>query len=142
MKFFSSISANGKTATAAGPNGTINFTADDPVVLDVVVDSKGVHFALNETFKTAVLTTLPNRITEVENDIAVLNGTGDGSIQAIVAAAIAAVVASAPEDFDTLKEIADYIASDKTNAASMNNAIAANTTAINEIKAAWTIEEI
>ena len=60
----------------------------------------------------------------------------------MIAAAIAAVIANAPEDFDTLKEIADYIASDKTNAASMNNAIAANTAAIDEIKAAWTIEEI
>lgn len=60
----------------------------------------------------------------------------------MIATAIAGVIAKAPEDFDTLKEIADYIASDKTNAASMNNAIAANTAAINEIKAAWTIEEI
>lgn len=142
LNYFSSISAGGKTATAAGPNGTITFTADDPAVVDIKVDEKGVHFSIADSFKTAVNTTLPNRITAVENSITTLQGTGAGSIEAMIAAAIAAVIANAPEDFDTLKEIADYIASDKTNAASMNNAIAANTAAIDEIKAAWTIEEI
>lgn len=42
---------------------------------------------------------------------------------ASVADAIARVVAGAPEDLDTLKEIADYIASDKTGAAQMAAAI-------------------
>lgn len=42
-----------------------------------------------------------------------------------VADAIARVVAGAPEDLDTLKEIADYIASDKTGAAQMAAAISA-----------------
>ena len=40
---------------------------------------------------------------------------------------IAAVVASAPADYDTLKEIADYIASDKTGAAQLSNTVAQNT---------------
>ena len=142
MNYFSSISANGQIATTVGPNGTINFTADDPAVVDIKVDSNGVHFSIAESFKTAVNTTLPNRITSVENSIVTLQGSGAGSIEAMIAAAIAAVIANAPGDFDTLKEIADYIASDKTNAASMNNAIADNTAAINEIKAAWSIEEI
>ena len=142
MNYFSSISANGQIATTVGPNGTINFTADDPAVVDIKVDSNGVHFSIAESFKTAVNTTLPNRITSVENSIVTLQGSGAGSIEAMIATAIAAIVANAPGDFDTLKEIADYIASDKTNAASMNNAISANTAAINEIKAAWTIQEI
>lgn len=38
-------------------------------------------------------------------------------VAAAVAGAIAQVVAGAPEDLDTLKEVADYIASDKTKAA-------------------------
>lgn len=59
--------------------------------------------------------------------IAVLNGTGEGSVDKKVADAIAGVVASAPEDLDTLKEIADYIASDKTGAAELNNAVSKNT---------------
>ena len=51
--------------------------------------------------------------------ITVLNGesTVTGSVKNTVSEAIAEVVAKAPEDFDTLKEIADYIASDKTKAA-------------------------
>lgn len=47
----------------------------------------------------------------------------DGSVKKTVANAIARVVAGAPEDLDTLKEIADYIASDKTGAAQMAAAI-------------------
>ena len=49
----------------------------------------------------------------------------DGSVKKTVADAIARVVAGAPEDLDTLKEIADYIASDKTGAAQMAAAISA-----------------
>jgi len=48
-----------------------------------------------------------------------LNGTGTGSVSKQVTDAIAAVVANAPSDLDTLKEIADYIAADKTNAATL-----------------------
>lgn len=49
----------------------------------------------------------------------------DGSVRKTVADAIARVVAGAPEDLDTLKEIADYIASDKTGAAQLAAAISA-----------------
>lgn len=59
------------------------------------------------------------QITENKNAITVLNGTGEGSVHKTVSDAIAEVVASAPEQFDTLKEIAEYIESDTTNAASM-----------------------
>lgn len=258
LKYFSSISANGTTATAAGPNGTINFTADDPASVSVKVDSTGVHFGLTDEFKTAVNTTLPNRIKAIEDDylkgadktelegkvntaladaktytneqvegavdaanesligtaedassantiygakkyadekaaaaqsaaeataagdatskvnaakeeikgttdaldgrikaveddyltsadkteiteaasalegrvaanegaIATLNGEGEGSVKKSVADAIAGVIAGAPEDFDTLKEVADWIGSDTTGAAQMQTDIA------------------
>ncbi len=62
--------------------------------------------------------------------IEVLNGSGEGSVAKQVAEAIAEVVAEAPEAFDTLKEIADYIAGDKTNAAELLNKVNANTEAI------------
>ena len=48
-----------------------------------------------------------------------------------VTAKIAEVVANAPEDLDTLKEIADWISSHANDAAAMNTAILANTEAIN-----------
>lgn len=57
----------------------------------------------------------------LQQAIDTLNGTTDGSVHKAVADGISSVIASAPEDFDTLKEISDYIASDKTNAANINN---------------------
>lgn len=75
-------------------------------------------------------TQLKNRVAANEQAIATLNGEGDGSVKKAVAEGIASVVASAPEDFDTLKEVADWIANDTTGAASMQNAIAANAAAI------------
>ena len=258
LKFFGKISANGVTAEAAGNNGTITFSADDPASVAVKVDEKGVHFGLTDEFKTAVNTTLPNRIKAIEDDylkgadktelegkvntaladakkytdeevsrivadsgsgligtegdaatantiygakkyadekaaaaqsaaeataagdatskvnaakeeimgttdalagrikaveddyltsadkteitgaasalegrvaanegaIATLNGEGEGSVKKQVADAIAGVVAGAPEDFDTLKEVADWIGSDTTGAAQMQADIA------------------
>lgn len=43
---------------------------------------------------------------------------------------VAEIVADAPEDFDTLKEMSDWIASHEESAAAMNSAIQQNTTAI------------
>lgn len=57
--------------------------------------------------------------------ISTLNGTGEGSVTKAVADGIAKVVADAPTDFDTLKEIADWIANDTTGSAKMANDIAA-----------------
>ncbi|MDE6425629.1 MAG: hypothetical protein K2K89_05790 [Ruminococcus sp.] len=44
---------------------------------------------------------------------------------------VAEIVANSPEDFDTLKEISNWIESHEDSAAAMNTAIVANTTAIN-----------
>jgi hypothetical protein len=54
----------------------------------------------------------------------------DKSARNIAKEEVAAVVASAPEAFDTLKEIADWIKDDQTGAAAMSAAITENTTAI------------
>lgn len=64
------------------------------------------------------------RVKANEDAIGVLNGEGDGSVKKQVADAVAGVVASAPADFDTLKEVADWIASDTTGAAKMQTDIA------------------
>ena len=68
--------------------------------------------------------------------IAVLNGdvTTSGSVKAeakvAADAAVAAVVDSAPEAMNTLKEVADWIANDESGAAAMANRITANENAI------------
>lgn len=72
----------------------------------------------------AVGSALEVRVKTNEDAIGVLNGEGEGSVKKAVADGIASVVADANADFDTLKEVADWIANDTTGAAAMQNAIA------------------
>lgn len=51
-----------------------------------------------------------------------------------VAEEIAKIVANAPEDFDTLKEIADWISAHSDSAAAMNSAIQKNRDAVSSLK--------
>ena len=69
---------------------------------------------------------LESKVTANENAITLLNGNAEtsGSVAHTVATEIAKVVAEAPDNFDTLKEIADWIANDKTGAAKMQADIA------------------
>lgn len=48
----------------------------------------------------------------------------------LITSKVAEIVADAPEDFDTLKEMSDWITNHEDSAAAMNSAIAANTAAI------------
>ena len=66
--------------------------------------------------------------------IAVLNGTGEGSVSKQVADAVASIVADAPEAYDTLKEISDWISSHSDDAAAMNSQINTNKTDIAGLK--------
>lgn len=69
---------------------------------------------------------LAGRVTANETSIATLKGDAQtqGSVAHTVATEIAKVVNGAPDSFDTLKEIADWIANDTTGAAKMANDIA------------------
>lgn len=66
---------------------------------------------------TSEIETLNQTIQNNTNAITILNGTGDGSVHKTVSDAITNLVNGADTQFDTLKEISDYIASDTTNAA-------------------------
>lgn len=66
--------------------------------------------------------------------IGVLNGTGDGSVKKAVADAVAKIVAEAPEAYDTLKEISDWITSHTSDAATMNSTINTNKDDIAKLK--------
>ena len=57
-------------------------------------------------------------------------GYVDKTARQVASEEIAKVVANAPQDLDTLKEIADYIENDKTGAAQMATQISANADAI------------
>ena len=68
-------------------------------------------------------TEIKNRIAANEESIKSLSGDGTGSVKETVANAIAEVVNGAPVDFDTLKEVADWIKNDTTGAAKIQNDI-------------------
>ena len=70
-------------------------------------------------------TGVKGRLDATEKAITTLNGneTTDGSVKKITADAVASIVAGAPEDFDTLKELSDWISSHENDASAMNSAI-------------------
>lgn len=74
------------------------------------------------------------RVAANEGKLATLIGSVEGddakSVRAISAEEVAKIVANAPEAYDTLKELADWLASHETDAASMNSAIQTNKTDI------------
>lgn len=80
-------------------------------------------------------TVLKERVSANENAVAVLNGEGEGSVKKQVDDAVAKIVAEAPEAYDTLKEISDWISSHADNASAMNSQINTNKTDITTLKA-------
>ena len=79
---------------------------------------------------TSDITSNTKRIEANETAISTLNGTGNGSVKKAVSDGIAKVVAGAPEDFDTLKEMSDWISTHETSASAMNSQIQDNKKAI------------
>ena len=77
--------------------------------------------------------------------IEILNGDGDGSVSkiatTIAATKVAEIVAGANADFDTLKEIADWILNDTTGAADMANKIKSLTTLVGDKSVATQIAD-
>lgn len=72
-------------------------------------------------------TEIPSNVSELNNDKSYQ--TAEEVDQAITDG-VAKIVAGAPEDFDTLKEMSDWISSHETSAAAMNSAISDNSVAI------------
>lgn len=70
---------------------------------------------------------VPTKTSELENDSDYK--TAD-DVTTKVTEEVAKIVANAPEDFDTLKEMSDWIASHENDASAMNSAIQANKTDI------------
>ena len=69
---------------------------------------------------------IDSRVSENESILDILTGDGNGSINKRISDAIANVLAEAPESFDTLKEIADWIGTHENSASEMNTAIQGN----------------
>lgn len=62
-------------------------------------------------------------IAYIHKAINILKGNGDGSVSKLIAQEVAKIISSAPEDFDTLKEISDWILNHQDSAAAMNTEI-------------------
>ena len=84
-----------------------------------------------EIAKKADITSIPSKVSELTNDS---NYQTAEQISSTVATEIAKVVANAPEDFDTLKEMSDWIAGHENDASTMNSSISDNKTAITALQ--------
>lgn len=115
-------------------NSSVNDSDDAGFVSVSVTEAAGkltaIEVTTNDIAKATDLTDVSTRVKTNADAIATLNGDGAGSVKKQVSDAIAGVVNSAPEAFDTLGEIASWIANDQTGAAAMSAQIAAHTTAI------------
>ncbi len=124
--------ADGKdTAIAAAKKAGDDAQADIDALeakVGTVADGKTVVQMITDA--TYDDTALAGRVSDVEGAIDTLNGTGAGSVKKQVADAVAGIVADAPEAYDTLKEISDWISSHASDASDMNSKISANESAI------------
>ena len=123
----------------ATAKGEVLGTASDDASKDTVYGAKAAAAAAQATANAANsqagtnktdISNLTARVTAAEGDIDTLQADvtvlkGDKTTEGSVAYQIAQVVANAPENFDTLKEIADWITNDKTGAASLNSRLTA-----------------
>lgn len=99
--------------SGGGGEGTTDYTQ-----LENKPSINGVTLTGNKTTADLNLSTdLSNYYTKPQTD-------------AKITEKVAEIVADAPEDFDTLKEMSDWIDSHEESAAAMNSAIQQNTTAI------------
>lgn len=103
----------------------VKFAQLDKSILDATTERGAISSKLSVVEDTAK---------KNKAAIDVLNGTGEGSISDQIADAIAEVIAGAPEDLDTLKELADWIKTHGAEAATMNSKIKANEISIANIE--------
>ena len=83
--------------------------------------------ALEEASGGGSSSDIEDKVDELEQAVNTLNGSGEGSVKKTAedaaAAAVKEVVDDAPEMYDTLKEVADYIESSEEDKAEMQNSI-------------------
>lgn len=86
---------------------------------------------ISDKAESSALSTVSSKVNTL---IGAVEGDDAKTVREISAEEVAKIVAGAPESFDTLKEIADWLASHETDAASMNSSITANKSDISKIK--------
>ncbi len=107
-------------------------------------DVSGSKIVIPEADMTELETAVTKNTADISTNttaIAILNGTGEGSVAKVTADAVASIVAGADEKYDTLKEIADWISNDATGSASMANSITALENLVGDTAVATQIAE-
>ena len=109
-------------------DGKISWVKPDTTTVE------GLSTAI-ESLKTVVGDNKGGLVKQVsDNKAAIDTLNGDKTVSGSVAYQIAQIVAGADESFDTLKEIADWITTHKTDATTMNSQINANKDDISALK--------
>lgn len=109
-------------------DGKISWVKPDTTTVE------GLSTAI-ESLKTVVGDDNKGLVKQVaDNKAAIETLNGDKNVAGSVAHQIAEIVAGADESFDTLKEIADWITTHKTDAATMNSQINTNKDDISALK--------
>lgn len=125
---------------------TINETTSDVVTLATMKDAMALNNVTNVATESTItkdstknitsgaVYTLKQTVDGNKSAIDTLNGTGIGSVKKTVTDEIAKIVANAPSDFDTLKEISDWIDTHEDSASAMNTQINTNKSDIADLK--------
>ena len=123
-----SISVNG-SPVSIDENKNVDITVpdayDDTALVKRVSDIESDYATKDE------IPTVPSKVSELTNDS---NYQTAEQVNSTVTTEIAKVVANAPEDFDTLKEMSDWIAGHENDVSAMNSAISDNKTNIETLQ--------
>lgn len=105
----------GRVSTAEGEIDTLQSEMDAAEGRLDVVEPKVTTLEGEMDAVEGRATALEGRATALETDVGILKGnsTVEGSVDYKIAASVSSLLNGAPEAYDTLKEIADYIASDE-----------------------------
>lgn len=115
--------AEGKISTAEGKISSLEDTVGKHTT-SISTLTTNLNDLTEEAATKTALAEVKATADAAEAAITVLNSDGEGSVKAAVAAGIAEVVAGADQDFDTLKEVADWILNDTIGAAQLQTDVA------------------
>ena len=141
--------ANTNKGAIASINSTISGLATKQEVTDLEETlTTSISKKVDQTAYDTKISTIEGNIQGTTNAVGnvtakvnVLVGEDTNkSARTIASEEVAKIVASAPEAYDTLKEIADYIATDQTGAAELSNKINQNTQDISQLREDLTTE--
>lgn len=120
----------GENATAiSGINSKIGSVTEGKTVVEMIADAQTAA-TYDDSAIRGLISTNKTAIDTLIGDVA---DDKNKSARTMAQEEVAKIVAEAPESFDTLKEIADWITDHDTDVVTMNNNIKANTDAITKL---------